>query len=124
MTTSDLQPKPFKIKIQDKNYLCKQPRLSHRLIIGRVQPLFTAADDLANGKSTDITATQMIDYENDLDAMIQDLIPELKGIQLDIVDLAEIIGQIMEVMLPEESKELKEAKVEVSDPKAPSEAKI
>lgn len=123
MSASDLQPKRFKIKIQANEYWCNPPRLSHRLIIGRIQPLFQAADDMSKGIQTEVTAEQMLQYEKDLDTMIQDLVPELKGISLDILDIAEIITQLMESMLPQESKELKDAKVEI-DPKVPSEAKI
>lgn len=118
---NDLQPKPFKVKIQDRTYLCKPPRLSHRLIIGRVQPLFKAMADLEQGKQTDIPAEDLLKYEEDIDVMIQSLIPELKGVTLDIIDLAEILGQIMDHMLPADSKELKDANVDMG--KVPSEAK-
>lgn len=124
MIANDLQPKQLKITIQGKEYNCKPPRLSHRLIIGRIQPLFKAAEDMANGKQTEVSAEDMIQYENDLDTMIQDLMPELKGVTLDITNIIEIISQLLEAMLPAESKELKDAKVEVNDPKVMSEAKI
>ena len=121
---TDLQPKQFKVKIKEKDYLCKPPRLSHRLIMAKVQPLFTAAEGLARGEDVSISAEQMVQYENELDFMIQDLIPELKGVELDILDIADLLSQLMDSMLPEDSKELKDSKVKVNDPKSPSEAKI
>lgn len=117
----DLQPKPTNITLKGNSYLCKAPRLSHRLIIARVQPLFEAASNVATGAKNTLTAEDTLSLEKDLDALIGDLIPTLNNVTLDIIDLAELVAQIMEIMLPEESKALKEAKVEIDSNKDPKE---
>ncbi len=114
MSASDLQPKQFKIKVKGNEFTCNPLRLSHRLILGRVQPLFTAANDVATGQKVAINSAEIIELENDLDVLIGSLIPELKNVSLDILDITEIISQMMDSMLTDDAKELKNAKVEVS----------
>lgn len=122
---NDLQPKPFKVKIRDQEYNCNPIKLSHRLIIGRIQPLFTAMESMANEQEVEISSDKIMELENDLDNLIGSLIPELKNITLNIEDLAELLTQIMESTIPEEAKELKEMNVEVSkDPKETTKEKI
>lgn len=118
MSALDLQPKQFKVKVKDTEFNCQPLRLSHRLIMGRIQPLFNAANDIASGNKVELKANEILELESDLDALIGSLIPELKNVNLDIMDIAELLSQMMESMLPEDAKELKEAKVEASeDPK-------
>lgn len=117
---NDLQPKSFKVTIKGQEFDCSPLRLSHRLILGRVQPLFNAAQDIAEGKKVELSSEEMIALEKDLDTLIGSLIPALNGVTLDILDIVDLISQMMNSMLPEDSKELKEAKVEVNkDLKAP-----
>ena len=120
MTANDLQPKPFNIKVQDKEYLCKPIRMSHRLILARLTPFFKQFENAGNGEPIDLTAQQLLEFEAELNVLISDLIPALAGLTIEMDDIAEILSQIMNNILPDESKELKEAKVEVqNDPKAP-----
>lgn len=119
MTANDLQPKDTKIKIHDKDYTCKPIRMSHRLIIAKLQPFFKQFELLSQGKEVDLPATKILEFEEELDVLIKSLIPELNNLTLRMEDIIEIITQIMQNAMPDESKELKEAKVEVnSDLKA------
>lgn len=119
MSINDLQPKPFKIKIKDNEFNCKPIRMSHRLIMAKITPLFKAMEDVANGKEVELSSKQMIELEKELDVLIGDLIPQLSNITLEIEDIASVFEQIMDSTLPEDVKEMKDAKVQ-TNPKAPS----
>lgn len=117
---SDLQPSKFKIKLREKEYWCNPPRMAHRIIILKVQPLFRALAALERGEDIDIDSDKVLGYQKDLDNLFEDLIPDLKkdNVTLNEEDLTTLIEQLVENSLPAESKELKEAKVEMnSDPK-------
>ena len=115
MSANDLQPKQFRVKVKGNEFNCQPLRLSHRLIMGRIQPLFNAANDIATGNKVELKASEILELESDLDALIGSLVPELKNINLDIMDIADLLSQMMESMLPDDAKELKEAKVEASE---------
>lgn len=120
ITPDDLQPKKFKVKLGEREFDCFAPRLSHRLILTRVQPLFMSVAEAAKGKEVEIPSEKIIEYEKDLDVLFGELIPELKNVTLDIEHVMSLVSQIMDEMLPEESKELKDNKVKVGSesPKA------
>ena len=98
LTIQDLQPKNFKIKIKGVEVDCKPPRLSHTLVISKVGEVFS---NVSTASRADIT-----NAEKDFDWVVEQLIPELKGIELDMAAVIEIITQIMEQVSPEETKEL------------------
>lgn len=114
---SDLQPKSFKVKIRDNEYNCKPLRMAHRLIIAKIQPFFEQLENLTLGKDVELSGKQILELEAELDALIQNLIPELGNITLDIEDISSILNQIMDSIMPDESKKLKEANVEVGKKK-------
>lgn len=118
MTIDDLQPKGFKIKIRDTEYDCKPLRLSHKLILDKLKPFFQDIENAANEKELALSAKDLISMESEIDVLIGDLIPTLSNITLGMEDLADILVQMINSVLPTEVQELKEAKVEVnSDPK-------
>lgn len=117
---NDLRPSRFKVTVKGKEYWSNPPRMAHRIILMKVKPLFDAIALLADGKDVDVDSTKILEYQADLDVLFQDLIPELKDVTLDEMALVELIEQLVENSMPEESKQLKAAKVEVNgDPKAP-----
>jgi hypothetical protein len=111
MSIEDLQPKDFTIKVKGLELPCKPPRLSHTLVINKVGEVFT--------DSKNASREQIEQAEKDFDWVIGDLIPKLKGINLDIQSVIDVITQIMEHVQPAEDKELKEKGVKFDvDPKA------
>lgn len=120
---TDLQPKRFKVTVKGNGYWCNPPRMGHRIILMKVRPLFTAIADLAEGKDTSVSSDKILEYQRDLDALFADLIPELQDVTLDEGDLVGVIDQLVTNSMPQEARELEEAKVkmggdEEADPKA------
>jgi len=110
LTIQDLQPKGFKVEIKGLILDCKAPRLSHTLVLSKVGEMFNNLDKLER--------EDIVKAEKDFDWVVAELIPELKGIELGIQDVLEIVTQIMEHVAPEENKELEEKGVKFdSDPK-------
>lgn len=107
----DLQPKEFDITIKGVKLRCKPLRVSHALVVTKLGDIFS------NPK--DYNTKQIRQAQADLDEVIGDLVPELKGIELGYEETAELIGQMMDGTQPEDDAKLKEAGVEfeVSDPK-------
>ena len=111
LTIQDLQPKDFTVTIKGLSLNCKPPRLSHMLLLSKVGEVFSNIKDMDRKAITQA--------EQDFDYVVETLIPDLKGIQLDIQSIIDIITQIMEQVTPEENKELAEKGVKFdTDPKA------
>jgi hypothetical protein len=111
LTIEDLRPKNFKVNIKGVEVDCKPPRLSHILVISKVGESF---QNIANLKRE-----QIQEAEKDFDWVVSELMPELKGIDLDMQSVIDLITQIMEKIQPDESKELSDKGVKIdSDPKA------
>lgn len=109
-TIEDLQPKSFTVTIRDVEITCKPLRLSHLLKIAKIGEVFKDA------KSS--TSEQISEAERDIDGIIDELMPELKGIQLGMQDVLDVIAQMMESVQPTDNKFLKDKGVEfASDPK-------
>ena len=111
LTLQDLQPKNFKINIKGVEVDCKPPRLSHTLIISKVGETF---------KNVSKTSRQeLVQAEVDFDWVVEELMPDLKGIQLDISSIIEIIEKLLDEIEPDENQTLKEQGVSIdTDPKA------
>ena len=110
-TIEDLQPKPFTIKVKGLELECKPLRMSHALIISKVGEVFQSPKEA--------TLQTVNQAEQDMDAVIGELIPELKGVQLDMATVLEVITQMMEHIQPSDNKELDEKGVKFdTDPKA------
>lgn len=118
---TDLQPSKFQVTINGKEYWCNPPRMAHRIILMKVQPLFEAIAALADGKDVEVSSDKIIEYQKDLDALFADLIPDLNGVTLDENDLVTVIDQLVTGSQPAEARQLAEAKVQVGgenpDPK-------
>lgn len=110
LTIQDLQPKDFSIKVQGVELTCKPPRLSHVLILSKVGEVFE------NRK--DATRQSIVQSQQDFDWVVEQLIPELKGIELDMTSSLDVIQQIMDKVTPEENNQLQESGVKFdTDPK-------
>jgi len=107
----DLKPKPFTVTVKGVELESKPLRLSHALTIAKIGNVF---QDTANASQSDIKQA-----ETDMDSVIEDLIPELKGVSLDMQSTIELIGQLMGEIEPSDNKELREKGVAFdTDPKA------
>lgn len=110
---TDLMPKNFTVKIGDVELQCKPLRLSHALIVGKIGDVF---QNPKNYNSAEIKQA-----EKDIDVVIAELVPELKGVELGITELVELIPQLMTSSQPSDDKELRDAGVRFdTDPKAPN----
>lgn len=111
LNISDLQPKEFEIELKGQKTMCKPPKLSHVFILSKLGNIFK--------NSNDYTVDDINTAEKDLEYVFGELIPELKGVSLDMQTNIDIITQIMEHITPSENKELKEQGVQFgTDPKA------
>lgn len=107
LTIEDLKPKTFEIIVQGVKLNCKPLRLSHALVISKIGEVF---------KDTKSASKQEIKQaEVDMDEVIAELIPELKGIELDISNLMDLITQLMEHIQPSDNKELSDKGVQFND---------
>lgn len=110
---TDLQPSKFKVTVNGKEYWCNPPRMAHRIILMKVRPLFEAIAALADGKDVEVSSDKILGYQNDLDLLFADLIPDLKGVTLNELDLVNVIDQLVTNSQPAEARELADAKVKV-----------
>jgi hypothetical protein len=111
LTIEDLKPKAFKVNIKGVEVDCKPPRLSHMLVISKVGETFQ--------NISTVNRESIQQSEQDFDWVVSELIPELKGIELDMQSVIDIITQVMEQVQPEENKELADKGVKFdTDPKA------
>jgi hypothetical protein len=112
LTVEDLRAKGFEVDINGVKLQCNPLRLSHALGISKLGEVFQ------NPK--DATKKQIKEAEDDLDEVLNDLIPELKdkNIQLDMSTILKLLSQLMEQIEPSDNKELAKRKVSIdSDPK-------
>lgn len=110
-TIDDLKPKNFTINIDGVEVTCKPLRLSHSLVVAKVGEVFK--------DSKSASKEEIKQAEVDMDEVIGELIPELKGIELDMAKTMEVITQLLENIQPSDSKYLTEKEVKIdADPKA------
>jgi hypothetical protein len=111
VTIDDLKPKNFKINVKGVELECKPLRLSHTLVLAKIGEVFK--DPKTASKN------EIANAENDLNEIFGELIPEIKGIQLDMQSTLEVMTQMMETIEPSDNKELAERGVKFNDdPKA------
>jgi hypothetical protein len=111
LTIDDLKPKNFKINIRGIELECKPLRLSHTMVIAKVGEVFKDA--------TKATTEQILEAEKSMDEVIGQLIPEIKGIELDTADVLAIIEAMMDTITPEDNSYLEKKGVTFdTDPKA------
>ena len=111
LTIEDLQPKDFKINVKGVELTCKPLKLSHALMLSKIGDIF--------GNPQSATKPQIKQAEVDLDEVIAEVLPELKGIQLDMPATFEILTKMMEQIEPTDNKEIKDKGVSFdADPKA------
>lgn len=110
-TIDDLQPKNFNIEIRGVSLECKPLRLSHALSLNKLGEIFK--------NPTEMSKAKVSQAEQELDEVIGELIPELKGKQLDLQTTLELLTKLIETISPDDNKELSAAGVEMNtDPKA------
>ena len=106
-TLDDLRPKKFQVTVRGVNLQCSPLRLSHALIIAKIGQVL---ENPKEAKTEDIRKA-----EADLDAIIIELIPELKDIKLDMMDSVELITQMSDGITPEDNKFLEDQGVKFDD---------
>jgi hypothetical protein len=112
LTVADLQPKEFKLTIKGVEITSRPPKLSHMLVLSKVGNLFQNIND---AKREDILTAQ-----EDFNWVVDELIPELKGTELDMQSSIDLITEIMKQVQPEENIQLAEQNVKFdTDPKVP-----
>lgn len=110
-TIDDLQPKNFNIEIRGVVLESKPLRLSHALSLNKLGEIFK--------NPTEMSKAKVSQAEQELDEVIGELIPELKGKQLDLQTTLELLTKLIETISPDDNKELSAAGVEMNaDPKA------
>lgn len=107
LTIEDLKPKNFKINVRGVELESKPLKLSHALIVSKLGAVFS---DYAKASSD-----QILSAEKDWELVVGELIPDLKGISLDLNTTIELIEQLMSSVEPTDTKELNEAGVSFDD---------
>lgn len=111
LTIEDLQPKEKQITVNGVELTAKPLRLSHALILTQLGEIFQ------NPKNA--TIDEVKKAEQNVDAIISELIPELAGKSLEMQTTIEIISQLMSTIQPSDNAELNAKGVKFdSDPKA------
>ena len=106
----DILPKSFVINIKGVELECRPPKLSHVMLLAKTSKVF---QDLDNA-----SVEQIQEVQKTVDAVFEELIPELKGKSLDMDITVEVITQIMENVQPSDNKELADRGVSFNaDPK-------
>lgn len=110
VSVNDLQPKSFKIKVNDVELTSKPIKLKHALILAKVGNVFENASSASN---KDIESAS-----DSIEEVLAELIPELKDIDLDMTITMEIMTKLLEHINPDDNQELIENKVSMNtDPK-------
>lgn len=106
----DILPKSFTININGVELECKPPKLSHAMLLAKTSKVFQDIDNSS--------VEQIREVQKTVDAVFEELVPELKGRSLDMDITIEVITQIMEKLQPSDNKELTDRGVNFSaDPK-------
>lgn len=107
---NDLQPQNISVNVKGVQLTSKPLRLKHALILAKVGNIFQNADKA--------TVKDIDEAQKDIDAVFTELIPELKGIELDMSTTIKLLTDLMATIEPEDNKEIKEAGIEFNtDPK-------
>ena len=110
ISIEDLIPKTFAVTLKGVELNCQPPRLNHTLLLAKVGRVF---------ENPNATNEQIESAQNDVDKVIEELLPELEGNKLDTKATLQFIQQVMEQIQPDDNKELQEKGVKFdSDPKA------
>jgi len=110
VSINDLKPKEIKIKVGELELTAKPLRVSHALIMAKVGDILE--------KPQESSSDEIDQAQKDLDKVIGQLIPELKGIELDMKNQMEILTELMAGIEPDDNKELREKGVKIdTDPK-------
>ena len=112
LSIEDLQPKNFTITVNGVQLEAKPLRLSHALTVSKLGNIFQSADKA--------TSAEIKQAEADMDELVGELVPDLKGIPLDMSATMQVIEQLMASISPTDNKELSDKGVRFdTDPKAP-----
>lgn len=110
ITANDLSAQPFTIVIRGHTLTSNPVKIRHALIMAKLGSVFN--------NLTDATEDDIEKADKKFAEIIEELIPELKGIDLDMQTTVDILGELMSSMEPSDNKELREAGVTFDDPKA------
>lgn len=110
VSIDDLQPKKFKIEIKGVELEVEPLNLSQMLIVANAGKVFQAENPAKE---------QIISAGRDMQEILDEVIPELKGKKLSGQTTLDLIGKIMNSVEPDDNKELNERGVKFDvDPKA------
>lgn len=107
MTIEDLKPKNFTINVKGLALQCRPPRLADALLLSKLGDIFQNPGNF--------TKEDLQQAEADVDSVIESLIPELKGVELDLNGIMTVISQVMDNIEPDDNKELKNKGVSFGD---------
>lgn len=111
VTLDDLQAKNFIIEVKGVQLNCAPLKLSHALIMSKLGSIFENANKA--------TSDEIKQAEKDLDGVLEEIIPVLKGKVFDMNFKMEVLTKVMESIQPDDNKELEANGVQLpTDPKA------
>jgi len=99
----DLRPQKFKVTIRGVDLNCSPLRLSHALIVAKIGDVFQSPKEA--------TKESIIQAQKDMDEVINELIPELEGVELNMTDTIDLITQMTSNTQPEDNQYLNKAGV-------------
>ena len=112
LNIDELKPKAFKITLAGQETDCNPPRMSHLFMINKIGSVFRDPDKA--------TKEQILEADQYFSEIVADLVPELKGEDIDIQFKLDVLTQITERITPADNKELAEKGVsfDSTSPKA------
>jgi len=100
LNIDELKPKAFKINLGGEETDCNPPKMSHLFMINKIGSVFKDPEKA--------TKDQIFEADQYFTELISDLIPELKGADIDIQYKLDVLTQITEHITPADNKELVE----------------
>lgn len=108
---SDIIPEQSEIEVRGVKYKVKPQKLYHALMITKFGSTF---ENIAK-----LTAQQAKQLDNEVNQLINELVPELASTELTPTEIMEVLAHIMFSSQPSEVKELQDEGIAVNnDPKA------
>lgn len=112
LNIDELKPKKFMITLGGQETECNPPKMSHLFMINKIGTVFRDPEKA--------TKEQIVEADQYFSELVTDLVPELKGEDIDIQYKLDVLTQITERITPADNKELAEKGVsfDSTSPKA------
>lgn len=122
INAKDIQPRKYKVTVNDTEYTCKPMKMSHKLGIKRIEPLLSAVQSATNDEKIELSFKEMSEFESELSFIVSDLVLELDETQVDIELGAQMLGAMFVNDITEDAKAVNDAGIEgKADPKVTKE---